>query len=211
MKKIIVFGATGGTGRQVVEQALQAGHLVTIVVRNPEGFPIVNPKLEIIKGDVLQSLTFQNALNEKDAVISCLGSKAGKPTTVYSEGVSNITAAMRKAGVKRIMAISAGAVIVPPKASVFIKFLTKNILQRIFKDMYVDMLAMEKLLAESGLDWTVVRPPRLTNGKRTGKYRVAINEPLNNPSKISRANLADYIVNHLMDEYTFKAIAEVGD
>ena len=87
MKKIIVFGATGGTGKLVVQQALQAGYFVTVVVRNPAAFTIQHPQLEIIKGDVFQPPTFENAIKGKDAVISCLGIARNEPTTVYSEGI----------------------------------------------------------------------------------------------------------------------------
>jgi len=209
MKEIIVFGATGGTGKFVVEQALKAGFQVTVIVRNPGDFTLSDKNLEIIKGDVLQPTTFENAVKGKDAVISCLGSNRKEPTTVYSQGVSNIAKAMGKAGIRRIICISAGAVIVPPNSSFIIKFVVKNILQRLFKHIYADMLRMEAILSKSDLDWTVIRAPRLTNNKRTGKYRIAINEHLSKPSSISRADLADYIVTHLRDEKTFKAKAEV--
>jgi putative NADH-flavin reductase len=209
MQKIIVFGASGGTGKLVVEQALEAGHQVTAVVRNPGAFTINHTNLEIIKGDVFQPATFENALKEKDAVVSCLGTKDRKPTTVYSEGINNIATLMQKAGVNRIICISAGAVIIPPKSSFLLKFVVKNILQQLFKYTYADMLLMEKLLMESGLNWTVIRAPRLTNGKRTGKYRTVVNDNIRNPSSISRADLADYIVKHLTDEKTFKAKIEI--
>jgi putative NADH-flavin reductase len=209
MKKIIVFGASGGTGKLVVEQALEAGLRVTAVIRNPGAFTINHENLEIIKGDVFQPATFENALKEKDLVVSCLGTKDRKPTTVYSEGLNNITTAMQKAGVNRIICISAGAVIVPPKSSFLLKFVVKNILQRLFKYTYADMLLMEKLLMESGLNWTVIRAPRLTNGRKTGKYRTEVNDNIRNPSTISRADLADYIVKHLTDEKTFKAKIEI--
>jgi len=210
MEKIIVFGATGGTGKFVVEQALESGYKVTVIVRNPDALKLTDKNLEIIKGDVLLPATFEDAVKEKDAVISCLGSTGKEPTTVYSQGVSNIATAMGKAGIKRIICISAGAVIVPPKSSFIMKFIAKNILQRIFKYMYADMLLMEKVLRDSRLDWTVIRAPRLTNGKYTGKYRMAVNEHLSNPSSISRADLADYIVTHIRDEKTFKGMAEVS-
>jgi len=209
MKEIIVFGATGGTGKFVVEQALKAGFQVTVIVRNPGDFTLSDKNLEIIKGDVLQPTTFENAVKGKDAVISCLGSNRKEPTTVYSQGVSNIAKAMGKAGIRRIICISAGAVIVPPNSSFIIKFVVKNILQRLFKHIYADMLRMEAILSKSDLDWTVIRAPRLTNNKRTGKYRIAINEHLSKPSSISRADLADYIVTHFCDEKTFKARVEV--
>jgi putative NADH-flavin reductase len=209
MKNLIVFGATGGTGKQVVEQALEAGHRVTVVLRTPDAFTISHKNLEIIKGDVLQPATFENALKGKDAVISCLGTTPKNPSSVYSRGVSNITAAMDKAGVKRIICISAGAVVVPAKASFILKFVVKNILQRLLKNIYADMLVMEKQLQGSDLNWTVSRAPRLTNGKLTGQYRIAITEPLSNPSSLSRADLADYILRHLADEKTFKGRVEI--
>jgi putative NADH-flavin reductase len=210
MKKIIVFGATGGTGKFVVEQALLAGHRVTAIARNPGALIVSHKNLEIIKGDVLQPGTSENAIKEKDLVVSCLGVRNRKPTTLYSEGVSNITAAMQKENVHRIICLSAGAVIVPPKGTLIMKFVAKNILQRLFKHSYSDMLIMEKILEESGLNWTVIRPPWLRDTKHTGKYRISINEYVSNPSKISRADLADYIVNHLTDEKTFKARVEVS-
>ena len=206
MKKIIVFG---GTGKLVVGQALEAGYRVTVIVRNPDALTLSNKNLEIIKGNVLQPATFEDAVKEKDAVISCLGSTGKEPTTVYSQGISNVATAMRKAGVKRIICISAGAVIVPPNSSFMIKFVVKNILQRLFKYIYTDMLLMETVLSKSDLDWTVIRAPRLTNNKRTGKYRIAINEHLTKPSSISRADLADYIITHLNDKKTFKTKVEV--
>src|SRR5438105_13967140 len=117
MKKIIVFGATGGTGKLVVERALQEGHQVTVVVRNPEAISIHHDRLEIIKVDVFQPHTFEKAIAGKDSVISCLGIQKREPTTVYSEGVRNIMEAMQKENVNRFICLSAGAVIVPPKSS----------------------------------------------------------------------------------------------
>ena len=209
-KKIIVFGATGGTGKLVVEQALQAGHQVTVIVRNPEAFTIRNKDLVIVKADVFQPHTFEDEIKGKDAVVSCLGIRERVPTTIYSEGVANIIKAMQQQNVNRIICLSAAAVIIPPKSSFLMKFVTKNILQRLFKYTYADMLIMEKILGESDLNYTIIRPPWLRDTKRTGKYRTTINEYLNNPSKISRADLAEYIVDHLTDEKTFRARVEIS-
>ena len=95
MKNIIVFGATGGTGKLVTQQALQAGHHVTVVVRNRNSFDVQHQNLEIIKGDVFQLSTFENAIQGQDVIVSCLGVQKREPTTVYSEGVVNIVKAMR--------------------------------------------------------------------------------------------------------------------
>jgi putative NADH-flavin reductase len=210
MQKIIVFGATGGTGRLVVEQALQEGHHVTVIVRDPDTFTTRNSRLDIIKGDVFQPPTFEKAIAGKDAVISCLGIQKREPTTVYSEGTGNLMKAMQRENIRRLICISAGAVIVPPKSTFLMKLVTKNILQRIFKYTYADMLIMEKVLSESNLNWTIIRAPWLRGKGRTGKYRTMINGHLGNPSRISRADLADYIVTHLTDEKTFKARIEIS-
>lgn len=174
--KLIVFGATGGTGKQVVEQALQAGHHVTVIIRNPAAFPLQHSQLTVHQGNVLQPLDLD--LRGADAVISCLGIHKREVTTVYSEGINNIARAMRNAGITRIICISSIAVVVPPRSSWLIKLVTKYILQRLFSHLYVDMLRMEAVLREFYLDWTVIRPPQLTDTKHTGNYRTAINEPI---------------------------------
>jgi putative NADH-flavin reductase len=210
MKKIIVFGATGGTGKLVVSQALQAGHKVTIIVRNPDAFDIQHQNLDILEGDVFQINSFEKAVVGQDVVVSCLGTQQREPTTVYSDGTRNVSKAMQKAGIKRLICLSAGAVIVPPKSNFLMKFVIKNILQKVFKNLYSDMLVMEEMLKKSDLNCTVIRAPRLKNSKHTGQYRIAINEHLNRPSSISRADLADYIVTHLDDTQAYKSMVEVS-
>lgn len=198
--KIILFGGTGGTGKLVANQALQAGHQVTVIVRNPKAFTIQHKNLEIIKGDVFQLTTFEDYLKDKDVVVSCLGvGNSTKPTTVYSDGITNIINAMNKNMLTRLICISAGAVIVPPKGSFISNFFIKNILQKIFKHLYADMLRMEKIVKATSLNYTIVRPPWLRDTKHTGIYRISINEHLQNPTKISRADLADFIVTHIND------------
>ena len=210
MKNILVFGASGGTGLEVVEQALEAGHKVTAVLRHPDKFPIRHEQLRIIKGDVLNSITYENTFFGMDVVISCLGTRNREATVVYSQGVTNILQAMQKVGMDRIICLSAGAVEIAPNTSFLMKFLIKNILQKLFKYSYADMLLMEGILHGSNLNWTVIRPPRLLNGDRTGKYRTSINEIIPNMSSLNRADLADYIIHHLDDEKTYKSKVEIS-
>jgi len=99
---------------------------------------------------------------------------------------------------------------VPPNASILMKFIIKNILQRLFKFNYADMLQMEKILSNSNLNWTVIRPPRLLNRGKTGKYRTAINDFLPDMSSLSRADLAHYIIQHLEDDKTYKSKVEIS-
>jgi len=195
---------------EVVEQALEAGHKVTAILRHPDKFPIRHEQLRIIKGDVLNSITYENTFFGMDVVISCLGTRNREATVVYSQGVTNILQAMQKVGMDRIICLSAGAVEIAPNTSFLMKFLIKNILQKLFKYSYADMLLMEGILHGSNLNWTVIRPPRLLNGDRTGKYRTSINEIIPNMSSLNRADLADYIIHHLDDEKTYKSKVEIS-
>lgn len=211
MKKIIVFGATGGTGKEVVKQALEKGYEVTAVVRNPSRFDLQHQHLKIIKGDVLQTLTFEKEIAGKEAVVSCLGASSNtKPTTLYSEGIKNIISAMNKAKVKRIVCISAGALYTNEEMGFFIRLLTKIVLQRILKNLYSDMRLMEAEIENSQLDWTIVRPPMLKNKPLTGKYRIAVNSHVRRPFSISRADLAQYMLSSIENSQTYKAKVEIA-
>jgi putative NADH-flavin reductase len=210
MKKIIVFGATGGTGRQVVELALQRGFEVTVIVRNPAAFTVQHSHLKVVKGDVLQPFTFKNEISENDIVISCLGIPKVQQTTLYSESMKNMVAVMQASGASRILCISSGAVSVPPDSSFIMTFLLKNVLQRIYKPVYTDMRLMEKIIHESGLNWTIVRAPKLTDGKRTEKYKDITNQPLRSIPTISRADLADYMLNQISEMRTYQSRVDIA-
>ena len=211
MKKLIIFGATGGTGREVVRQALDKGHEVTIIVRNPSSFDIQHPQLKIVQGDVLQPSTFTEHIWGMDAVISCLGvGRSRKPTTLYSAGIENVISAMEMAGVQRLICISAGALFVNKQMGFFIRVLTKLVLQKILKEMYADMRLMERIVEKSNLDWTIVRPPMLKDKPFTGAYRTAITGHITKPFSIARADLADFMLNILGDSKTFGAKAELS-
>src|SRR3954470_13733842 len=109
--KLLIIGANGGIGRQCVEQALDAGHRVTALVRNPANLSLMHQNLEVVQGDLLQSGTFEKYLAGNDAIISAIGVKGGmfgdKPTTLYSDGNANLLQAMENARVKRCFFISA--------------------------------------------------------------------------------------------------------
>lgn len=210
MEKIIVFGASGGTGKEVVQQALERGYKVTVILRNPSLFKIEHKNLTVIKGDILEPATFKNEMTGNATFISCLGIPKIQETILYSQGVKNMVHVMKATGSRRIICISSGAISTPPGSSIIMSFLLKNVLQRLYKPIYSDMQLMEDILSNSALDWTVIGAPKLTNGKKTGKYRVITNQPLKSIPKISRADMADYIVNHLSDIKTFKTRVEIA-
>jgi putative NADH-flavin reductase len=207
--KLIIFGSTGGSGIQIVRQALYAGHTVTAIARNPAAVTIQHPNLSVIKADVLQLPTFEDIMRQQDAVLSALGFRKLKDEMVYSQGIYNITAAMHKYGLKRIICVSASAVETSPKLSFIVRMLTK-LLQLILKKPYADVLRMEQQLKETNLDWTVVRPPRLTNGKLKARYRFAVNDWLPHCTSISRADLAHFMLQHINDGNTYRSIIEVA-
>jgi putative NADH-flavin reductase len=203
--KVTVFGATGGTGKHVVEQALAAGHEVTAVARNVSE---VTPRdgLTVLQGDVVDFASVEQAVAGSDAVVSVLGvADRRKPTKLFSEGVSNMVRAMKASGTKRIIALSADGVEPNPAVNIGQRLVIALVVARILKHLYGDMLEMERVLADSETDWTVVRPPRLSDKEHTGEYQLSTGEP--GPSSgISRADLADYIVTHLADEESYQKL-----
>lgn len=205
--KLIIFGANGGIGSQVVEQAVAAGHDVTAVARRPQTVTLQDPHLKVVRGDVMEPASIRAAMVGQDAVISALGVAKREPTTLYSQGVTNIIQAMEGAGMRRLLCISATGLDPGPLVQ---RVFAKPILWTILKDMYTDLVRMETVVSRSPLDWTIIRPPMLTNKPRTGQYRVAINRHLEGCWRISRADLADYILNHLNDPASYCELVEVA-
>jgi putative NADH-flavin reductase len=211
---LFITGANGGIGKQVVQQALLAGHRVTALVRNPANLTLKHPNLEVAVGDVMQPGSFEKYLQGKDAVISALGVSGGlfsdKPTTLYSQGNANILTAMEQYGVNRAFFISASGLDISAAMPFYVRFFAKYILQKLLRHMYNDLRAMEQLVKASPINWTIMRPPQLTDNPVTGNYRVAINHPLKNGLKISRADVAHYMVNNLFTPATYKTTVELG-
>jgi len=214
--KLFIAGANGGIGRQAVEQALQAGHQVTALVRDPAKLALTHPNLLIVKGDVLQPDTFAHQLQDQQAVISALGVSGSslfgdKPTTLYSQGNANLLKAMEQYDVKRIFCISASALEVSPVNPWYARLAAKYVIQKLLKHMYADLRRMENIIKASGTEWTIIRPPQLTNESLTGHYRTAMNVFLKDCLKISRANVAHFIVNNLTNKATYRATVEIAN
>ncbi|QGH33685.1 NAD(P)H-binding protein [Gracilibacillus salitolerans] len=210
--KLIVFGATGDTGRQLVKQLLSEGHEVTAVVRQPDQFTMSDKHLQVIKGDVLNPSTLEKSMTGKDAVLSAIGVQHRKPTTVYSKGIENIKKAMRKCEVQRLICLSS-EMIKPREDFTLMERITSLFLKRILKHLYKDMERMEQKIFQSNLDWTIIRPPRLTNGSRTSKHRISINQPVTKAKSIkgiSRADLAECMVTQLNNPDSISSIIYIS-
>jgi putative NADH-flavin reductase len=211
---LLVIGANGGIGRQTVQAALDAGHHVTALLRDPSKLPLTHPNLELIRADILQPETYEGRLAGKDAVISAIGVRGGlsgdKPTTLYSQGNHRLLGAMKKAGVKRVFFISASAIEISPVLPLVARLAAKYIVQKLLRHMYSDLRAMERLVSESEADWTIIRPPRLTDGPATGHYRWSVNSFLRNCLRISRGDVAHFMIHHIGDEATYRGVIEIG-
>jgi putative NADH-flavin reductase len=211
---LLIVGANGGIGLHAVKLALQAGHKVTAVVRNPANLILTHPNLDVVKGDIMLPGSFEQYLENKDAVISVIGAGGGllddKPTTLYSQGAANLLQAMNRQDVKRVLFISASALEVSPVIPFFVRLVAKYIIQKLLRHGYDDLRRMEKLVKESEVNWTIMRPPQLTDKPVTGHYRIAINHYLKNCLKISRADVAYFMVNNLTTEAIYKTTVEIA-
>jgi putative NADH-flavin reductase len=205
--RLVVFGATGGTGNEIVKQALDAGHDVTAVARKPSAIRIQHEHLKVLQGDVLIPETLIDAVKGQDVVVFAVGAADRSPTTIYSMGTMNVLMAMALAQTRRLISISASGL--NPGAWIQ-KLIAKPLLWWIFKHGYTDMSHMEIIIKASPMDWTILHPPRLTDGQRRGKYKVAVNIQLSNGWLLSRADLADYVVKHLQDVSTYRSTVEVA-
>ncbi|TKA08070.1 NAD(P)-dependent oxidoreductase [Actinacidiphila oryziradicis] len=209
--KLLIFGATGGTGAHLLTQALDAGHNVTVIARDPgKVVPKEHSSLTVLGGDALAPGTWQSAVAGHDAVLSCLGSTDRKhPTTVYSQGTANIVKAMREHTVRRLVCLSSAGLEIPPGIPLSQRLVTKLVVQRLYRHGYADMAEMERVVTSSDTHWTIIRPPMLTDGPLTRRYRTAENAHVSHPTSLPRADLAHYMLTHTDDPHTWKAIVEI--
>ena len=152
--KLFVIGATGRTGQEIVQQALARGHQVTAFVRSPENVTTESERLTVLKGNVLDENQLFNAMRNQDAVISTLGPrKVFKPSSMLHDSALVTTRAMDRAGVTRLVGLSAAAYF-PGIPNRIVRFIMWNHMR--------DSLAMEEIVRSNGLEWTIARPPRLS-------------------------------------------------
>jgi len=157
--KLFVIGATGRTGREVVSQALTRGHHVTAFVRSPEGVDAKSERLTVVKGNAADEEQLFNAMQNHDAVISTLGPhKVFKPGSLLHDSALATIRSMKRSGIKRLVVLSAAAHF-PGIPNRIASFIMRNHMR--------DSLAMEGIVESNGLDWTIARPPRLTQGDST--------------------------------------------
>lgn len=209
--KLTIIAATGGVGRQLLAQALDAGHDVTAVARNPAKLPpdvLASRAARVITADLaapdLQVL--ESAVAATDAVLSALGPHNNSDAGIAAPGTAAIITAMQTAGIRRIVAISASPVATtpspghpnPPRHDPGDGFIMRHagvrIAKTLFGKVYDDLARMEEILRGSGLDWTLLRPPQLTGKPLTGRYRIAVGRNVRGGRSVPRADVAHYML-----------------
>jgi putative NADH-flavin reductase len=209
--KVTIVAATGGVGRELLGQALAAGHDVTAVVRNPGKLPAevrAAGRARAVTADMAAAdpVALESAAAGADAILSGLGPRSNSDAGIASRGTRAIIAAMRATGVRRIVVVSAAPVGTvasarrpgPPRHDpgdgFFMRYLGSPFAKTAFGKVYADLAGMEDMLAESGLDWTAVRPPRLTGKPLTGTYRTAFGQNVRGGWLVSRADVAHFML-----------------
>ena len=193
--KVLVIGAAGKSGEALVNEALAAGHKVTAFVRGAAQYKKAN--VRVVAGDVLDAAAVDVAVAGQDAVIDALGGKTPwKVTTMETSAAHNIVDAMRRNGVRRLLKIS---VVGAGESVNNAGFFNEHLLMRTFlRGLLVDKAGMETEIERSNLDWTLVRPPMLTDAREDRRIaRVLSTEGGEKAHKIGRADLAAFMVQQL--------------
>lgn len=191
--KLIVFGATGKTGIEIVNQSLAQGYEVTAFVRDSSKMTLVNDRLQLITGNVLDFATVVQAVQGQDAIICSLGTNSLGKTTVRSAGTDNIIKAMSENHIRRLLVVSAMGV---GESWARLSFTNKLFFNTVLRNTRKDHEKQEALVKESGLDWTIVRPSGLTDTPLTKNYDVG-EDIVAKSSRIARADVAHFILKEL--------------
>jgi uncharacterized protein YbjT (DUF2867 family) len=211
--KLTIFAATGGIGRHMLEQAGAAGHDVTAVVRNPAKLSGEAGDVRLVTADLAAAdpAALESAVKGADAVLSGLGPRSMSEAGITSQGTRAIVEAMKATDVRRIVVVSAAPVSTipssarpnPPKHDPGEGFVMRHLLTPMIKIVlrkhYADLARMEDILRDSGLDWTAVRPPRLTDKPLTGTYRTAYGQNIRRGIVVPRADVA-HLMLHVLEQ-----------
>jgi putative NADH-flavin reductase len=201
--KLVVFGASGRIGTELVRQAVAAGHQVTAVVRAGSAVEVPVPAgsrgvVAVVPADVMDPEAITAVLAGHDAVLSVLGPRDRGPTSVLSDGARSVLRAMGDAGVRRLLVVSVAGIHTKGDGPLT-RYVAKPLVQRIFKESFADARRLEDLVRSSSLDWTIVCPPRLTDGAAKGSVRSNADGTVRGGFTITRADVAAYLLGAVDD------------
>jgi putative NADH-flavin reductase len=194
--KLVIFGASGGTGKILAEQSLKAEHVVTAFVRTPAKLGLQHEQLSVVQGDVLDPVQVARAMIGQDAVMINLGTAPGARVTLRTEGTRNIIAGMKAAGVERLVCQTSLGFGDSVDVLASTSFVFRNVIVPfVLKGTFADHAAQEALIKSSGLKWTIVRPGNMTNGKLTATYHAGFPATAKGMKiKVSRADVAHFML-----------------
>ncbi|HEY2825347.1 MAG TPA: NAD(P)H-binding protein [Gemmatimonadales bacterium] len=205
---IVVFGASGATGREIVAQGIQQGHTVRAFVRTPGKLTLTHQRLTVAAGDITDPRAVERAVGGRQAVLFALG--AANPVPPYpplTEGLRSLLHAMGLAAVHRLIYLSSNAVSASRQHAGLV---ARHLAWRLLNGATTDHEANEHAIMQSRLDWTIVRAPKLTNGAHTGRVRSGEQEQARWPIQLlSRADVADVMLRQLMDTTFVRKAANV--
>ncbi len=205
--RVAIFGATGGIGRWLLAISRENEDHVKILARDPSELPRDLGAIGVVRGDVLDRDAVDTTIGGCDVVFSALGVRGAGATTLYSRGIANIVAAMQRAKIVRLLAVSCAGVEDDPNLG----FSARRVLNPLARGKALaDLRVMEGEIEASGLVWTIVRPGRLTDGPRTGLYHASDRFVPEGRGEISRADVADFMHRVVVDERTLRKIAALG-
>lgn len=206
--KITIFGATGETGRQLVEQALAAGHEVVAYVRNPTKLTVNHELLKVIQGELADASLIESAVSGANAVMSTLGPRGGSKNKPITQGMQNIIVAMKKQGVNRLIITSTLNAKDPNDKPDFKTKALVHLVKLTMHDAYEDIVSVVETVRNSDLDWTIVRLTMLNNDSKSGKFKVGYVGTGKVGTWISRADIADFMLKQVeQTEYLRQAPA----
>jgi putative NADH-flavin reductase len=197
--KLVVIGATRGIGRCLVELALEEGHDVTALVRNPDRLDTNAGQPAVVQGDILDASSVKKSLQGSDAVCTTIGiGPTRKPVTVFSEGIRTVVAAMQATGTRQLACITGIGAGDSKNHGGF--FYDRIINPLLLKTIYADKDREEAVVRASDVDWVIIRPGFLTNGPLTGRYRVLTDLTGMTAGKISRRDVAHFVLTELAEK-----------
>jgi putative NADH-flavin reductase len=208
-RRLLVLGANGPTGREVVQQGLDRGHEVHALTRHPEGFPLRHERLRVVAGDATDRSTIEGAVAATDAVISAIGARFTLGAVdVYSMSAHLLVTAMSRRGGGRLVVVTSSGVPRTHPRDGFLQRTSSRLLRETFgRTVYDDMTRLEAYVSSSDLDWTIVRPPGLLTRPKHG-YDVAEGEI--EGMLCTRADLAEMLLDQLDDDRFLRRIAAVS-
>lgn len=197
--RLAVLGATGKTGILLVEQALAAGHDVAALVRTPSRMSVQHPRLKLVQGDAMEAGKVAQTITGADAVLNALGHVKGSPENLQTVVIGHVIDAMRQQGIRRLVTLTGGGVRHPKDQPKFVDHIFKFLLSMLAGKVLADGERYIEMVRKSGLDYVVVRAPRLYDGPHTGNYKAGY-VGKESGTKLSRANLAEFMLQQVTDK-----------